>query len=263
MKRLAFLVTVAYGVGLTARAHAQDKARGCIENYETAQVARKQRQLDQARAAAIACAAPECPTALARECAGWIGEIEQTQPSVVIVAVSAGHEVTDVHVWIDDKLVTQQLNGNAIAVDPGRRRFVFERGTQKRQVELVIREGEKNRKLEVDLGAGVRRMPLAGWVFGGVALAAGGAGAYFEWQGHKARNALDDAGCAPRCDGKQVDHMLKQFQRGDILLVGAGVSAVAALVLYFTAPVPAPIPRLSLNATTVPGGGAFWLQGTF
>jgi hypothetical protein len=261
---VAALLALATVVGVRA-AHA-DGGPACLASYEQAQVLRKRHELRAAREAAIACAAHECPTALARECATWIGEIEQTLPSVVFVATAGGVEVSDVKVSENGRPLVAALDGSATFVDPGPRRFRFERAGRAVDLAIVVREGEKNRRVDVDFGAGERRVPAVAWAFGGVAVAAAIAGAFFELRGLHDKRELDDARCKPACDPAAVDRMSHDLVTGDLLLVGAGVAAAAAITAVLTARPAALEPRApGVSIVTWPraGGATVGLRGSF
>jgi hypothetical protein len=223
-------------------AHAED----CIAAYEQTQTLRKDGKLMNARSQAALCARPECPALLARDCSKWIGELDASIPTVVLDARSAsGVELTDVRVKVDGATLVEHIDGKAIQVDPGTRTFVFDApGAVAVEKMLVVREGEKNRKISVTIAVTgsqptttpkqERPIPLGVWIFGGVSVAALAMTTIFAIDGLGKKSDLD--ACKPHCASSDVDAMNKSFTFADFSL-GAGVMAGAAAAwLYLMRP---------------------------
>ena len=67
------------------------------------------------------------------------------------MAVSDRGDEIDVNVTIDGQLVTRQLDGKAIELDPGSHQIIFERqGSAPQEMRLILGQGEKNRIIRLD-----------------------------------------------------------------------------------------------------------------
>ncbi len=127
---------------------------GCVSAYERAQDLRRTGKLIEAREALITCSQPACPSAATVDCTRWLGEVEQSLPSVVVSAHDArGHEVADLRVLVDGAPLAAAPSGLATPIDPGVHTFRYESSLGPAVEESVtIREGEKNRAVSVALG---------------------------------------------------------------------------------------------------------------
>ncbi len=254
----------------------------CISAYEQAQTLRKDGKLGPAKAQAAACAKAECPALLAKDCAKWLTELEASTPTVVFEArTAAGAERSDVRVKVDGVLVAPQIDGKAVALDPGTRRITFEvDDAAPVEVTVVVREGEKNRRIVGTIAGAplqqrtaTRPIPLAVWVFGGVSLVTLTASVLFAVDGLSKKSDLD--ACKPACPAADVDSMSRSFTFADVML-GAGITAAgAALFVFFTRPTlteeasatsatkPSATGALRPFAVPVPGGGSVGLSARF
>lgn len=252
------LVALAFGLGT---AHAQPKPSAaetkqqCIAAYEATQSLRESGKLVEAREQAIVCARSECPKALNSECIVWVGEIEKSTPTVVFTAKAPdGKDITTVKVTVDGKLVSEELGARAVPLDPGKRSFRFDSADHgSKELEIVLREGEKNRSVAVSFDAPSVAAapaptptpgqpapppapssgpPTAFWVLGGAGVAAVAVGAVFEIMGLSQKSDLE--ACKPRCSPDDADAMTRNFVIGDIALVSGGVALGAALVVLLT-----------------------------
>ena len=105
---------------------------------------------------------------------------------------------------------------------------------------VTIREGEKNRKLQVQLGtrsepehpAASRPIPPLVFVLGGVGLVGLGSFAFFGIRAKNDEAELRDSGCQPRCDVDEVDAVFEKQVIADVSL-GIGVAALAAATIVF------------------------------
>jgi hypothetical protein len=261
--RAALVPSLAVGISLATtlaptNAFADDNA--CIQSYEQTQTLRRAGKLHDARAEAAKCASDTCPVVLAKDCTKWLSEIDQSIPTVVFDVKSAtGEELTNVRVVADGKVLAEKLDGKSITLDIGPHAFRFEptdgKGLPAEQ-KTVIHEGDKNRKISVTLAAPQstgptpaakpeRPVPIATWVFGGVAVASLGVGTVFALSGSSKESDLDR--CKPSCPSDAVNEASTSYAVADILLTTGIVSAIAAATIYFTRPtVGAPAAAASL-----------------
>lgn len=281
------LAALLFGVG---PAHAQPKPSAaetkqqCIAAYEATQSLRESGKLVEAREQAIVCARTECPKALNSECIVWVGEIEKSTPTVVFTAKAPdGKDITTVKVTVDGKLVSEELGARAVPLDPGKRSFRFDSADHgSKELELVLREGEKNRTVSVSFepekavveptqapappapttsaGGGP---PSAFWVLGGAGVAAVAVGAVFEIMGLSQKSDLE--ACKPRCSADDADAMTRNFVIGDVALVSGGVALGAALIVLLTdddTPTPT-TGRVAPVIVASPWGGFAGLSASF
>lgn len=224
-------------LGAPRAAHADPT---CISAYEQAQTLRKDGKLVSAKAQAAICARAECPALLTKDCTKWLAELESSTPTVVFDArTPQGKERVDVRVKVDGVVLVQRLDGKAVAVDPGSHTFVFEvEGATPVEQTVVIREGEKNRKLAATVATdddasakgGARPVPTGVWIFGGVSLVALTTSLVFALDGFGKKSDLDE--CKPRCAPDDVDAMNARFAVADVTL-GIGLAAGAAAAYFF------------------------------
>lgn len=137
---------------LTAPALAQpmDKA-ACIASVDRAQKRESQKLLVSARADFVACASDACPAAIREDCARSLLAVDAALPTVVFSALGdSGGDATDVSVTIDGVLVLSQLDGKALAIDPGPHTVRFDRKSgQSMETQVLAREGEKARVIQI------------------------------------------------------------------------------------------------------------------
>jgi hypothetical protein len=154
-------VIVFLGAGFADRpAHAADAARapttaGCLAAAESSLALRSQHKLRDARAQLLICSAPSCPADVRAECIRRVAEINAALPSVVFEAKDGdGNDLVEVTVTMDGQPLADRLDGPALVVDPGVHSFVFEASGQPAvRKQFVIREGDKDRRERITLGA--------------------------------------------------------------------------------------------------------------
>jgi hypothetical protein len=130
-----------------------DTPQRCAQAYEKAQEERKAGHLAAAIEYLKKCAAQDCPSFISKDCIRWMTETEAAQPSAVFSVRRNGVDMTTVQIWCDGSILTESLDGKAIAVDPGAHEFVFRvPGVHPIAKEIIIREGERNRIVELDMG---------------------------------------------------------------------------------------------------------------
>ncbi len=231
-----------------------DKAQ-CAKAYEGTQRERKAGKLRAAREQAAACRRSACAGFIVSDCTRWLGEIDALMPSVVFGATHGeGKDITDVSVYVDDKLLLDRLTGLAVNVDPGRHTFRFEReGSEPIEKKIVIREGEKARFVRVEFPrssaaaatADGRALPPAdaqhaepdrtlAYLLAGAGVVAIGAFAYLGATGvHDEQAARSGASkCAPDCAPSRVDSIKRKYLYADVSLgIGAVCIGLATYLL--------------------------------
>ncbi len=227
------------------RAAAQTKA-ACLSSYTKSQDLRKHSQLLGARQQLLVCVRQACPALLRKDCTRWLSEVDQLTPSLVLGASDgAGNDIVDVSVTLDGRVLTQQLDGKPISVDPGVHSLHFEAaGHAPVDRRVVVREGQKARAVVVTFDAPARSpagsqasnasgqgepqqhagVPAGTFVFGGVAVVSLGAFGYFGATGLSRWNRCHDGGCT-KADASYVNG---RWIGADIALglavVGAGLA---------------------------------------
>jgi hypothetical protein len=267
-------------------AAAADPVDACAEASEQSQVLRDRGELRAARELIVKCASSECPSVIRVDCAEWLTAVDSKMPSIVVRAKDReGRDQVDVRVLFDGKEVAAKLDGRAIPVDPGQHTLRFEQpGSPPVEQSILVREGEKNRFVDVVLGAAAEppppppvaeggfRIPAASWVLAGGAVV-GGAG--FTYFGLRAKNDVNDmrSTCAPNCPEERVDAAKRDAIIANVSLgVGAAALGVAVVLVITGQPDSTPPakkagssapPRLTAGIAPSPGGGSLLLSGSF
>jgi hypothetical protein len=146
---------------------------------------------------------------------------------------------------MDGEPLLARLDGRAVDVDPGERRFLFERpGSKPIEKKILIIEGEKGRVVDVDFTperpsgnapvTTIRPVPWTVYALGGFGLAALGVGATFGTFGLVDRSAL--ASCSGSHCADDRDAVTRKFLVADVSYAVGAASLVAALVVYLTRP---------------------------
>jgi hypothetical protein len=265
-------------------ARAQPSARSCIEAYSNAQVLRSKKQLVAARASLDTCLAVSCPDPVRADCASLLDTVKREIPTVVFSARDEqGADLVDTKVSVDGALVSDKLDGSAVALDPGVRvvRFQLPDGsTVERKV--LLREGEHLREVAVVMKpkpaapapkptapvtppARPRQTASTGpgplpWVFAGVGVAGLGVFTAFALAGHSKENELDR--CAPECDRAShqgaYDAMKRDYLIGDVALgVGVVSLGIGTWLLLRTGSSRGPSVGLQLAPRSVSVSGRF------
>jgi hypothetical protein len=282
---LAFaLIPTVISVGAPARA---DEA-ACIAASENEVALRKAGKLQAALKELALCAQPACSSEIRTECTKRIADVRAAEPSVVLaVTDESGNDLGAVTVGLDGAVLTTSLDGRSTMLDPGPHTLRFEAsGMQTVEKQIIVREGEKDRKVSVVLksaappspppaplvvpppapeptppvqavssGSWNRRKTLAivtGAVgVGGVALGSVfGLLARSDWS--SSESLCSPGACpTPSARAQAVDDQQSASTKAVVSTVGFGVRAAAiagAVVLWVTAP-------SARKAEVVPGGG--------
>lgn len=226
-----------------------------MDAYDGSQRSRREGKLLEARKQLLACAQESCPAAVATQCTAWLREVDESLPTVVFaVREASGADVSSVRVTSGGALLGERLEGRAVALDPGPHQIVFELADGRRfEKAIVVRQGEKNRLIELALpeprrppprapapsapAPAERGVPTLSIVLGAVGVVALGSFAYFAID---AKSDVDDmeADCAPQCAQSRVDTAERKALVADISL-GVGIAALAgAGIVFFAAPSP-------------------------
>jgi hypothetical protein len=282
---IAALAAALYGAPALAQEQPADAKAECAAAYEQSQEKRKAGDLLGAKKELAICVRDVCPEFVRGECAAWREEVEASTPTVVLAAQRGDEDLTDVRVSLDGELLTEQLSGIALPVNPGKRVFVFERsGEPAIQRKVLLRIGEKNRTVSVTFPApasGAPAEPLSepvtvlespaadkkrrqkrtiAYVLAGTSAAALGTFVVFAVTGKNAERDLRDS-CSPDCPEQDVSDVRTKYVIADVSLAVSAVSLGAAAWFYFTSrPAPksevrARPPALRFEARPAPGGG--------
>ncbi|HZO12675.1 MAG TPA: hypothetical protein VFB62_05445 [Polyangiaceae bacterium] len=122
----------------------------CLEAFDESQHLRRDRKLLQTRERLVVCGQAGCPDAVRAKCVEWREQVERDVPTIVIAARDADADVADAQVYLDGKLVSKRLDGNALELDPGPHEVRLVRGKREQRQSVVIRQGEKNRVVRID-----------------------------------------------------------------------------------------------------------------
>jgi hypothetical protein len=93
--------------------------------------------------------------AVRQKCAARYAQLEADIPSVIpIVTDASGAPRSDVQVTIDGVVLTSELDGRPLPVDPGLHAFAFatDAGVLATKKVLIV-QGERNRPISIDMGA--------------------------------------------------------------------------------------------------------------
>ncbi len=254
-------LALALGASLLVDASAlrADDRQSCDDSYVQAQRTRKAGKLRAAHAQLLVCARPTCPSFVTRDCTTWLAEVEKETPSIVVTAKDAqGQPATQVTVYMDDEKITDQLDGRAIAVDPGPHKMRYECQGNTVTSDVVVAEGTKDQPLTAEFKPAKPPEPLppteppprqekpaqrggiptATFVLGGIAVAGLALFTYFGLKD------LSDQGCKPNCTQDQADSVHSNAHLADISLLVGLLAGGGAAYFYFTRqPEPTPSAR--------------------
>jgi hypothetical protein len=147
-----------------APAHAADPTTAdCLGASESSISLRNEHKLRAARAQLLVCAAPNCPADIRTECTRRVAEVNAAIPTIVFeVKDTSANDVSAVKVSMDGQLLAERLEGTSLSIDPGVHVFTFESaGQAKVEKQLVIRQGEKDRRERITVGGAASTTPPA------------------------------------------------------------------------------------------------------
>ncbi len=245
---------------------------GCMSAPVKGQQLQRAGRLLAARERFAACARKGCPAEIVQDCTQWVQQVSSALPSVVLAARdAAGNDLTDARVSIDGQADTG-MTARAVELNPGKHRFVFRRqGSPDVEVELLLREGEKDRPVGATFGAPAeppspspppaekpeeassRPVPLGAWIAGGIGAVGIVAFGAFGAIGVSDRSA---SGCGTGCPQSPKDRVDTELRVADISLAVGVVGLGVATVLFLTRPsVSEPPGGVTLDVRPAPGGG--------
>jgi hypothetical protein len=267
----------------------------CVDANERAQDLQHSSKLQEARAQLAICVSGGCPEPVREDCSRRMQDVERIQPTLVFDAKDpAGHDLADVAVTMDGKPLASRLDGRALPVDPGEHTFVFQmEGQAPLSQHLIVKEGEKERRERIVIGAAPPPEPvappapapaapsspgdgqrLAGIVASVAGVAALGVGAgFFAVATSKWSSAQSDCGSSTTCTSYESykaalpdhDGASNAATISTIGVVAGAALLVSGAVIYFTAP---PKRSPSTAATRVvpgawPGGAGMVVWRSF
>ena len=244
---------------------AEQEKQACVAAADQGQLVRDAGKYAEATIQFTRCAADECPAIVRAQCGLWLGQVLDAMPTVVFAMTDASaHDLTDVRVLEDGKVLANALDGRPVRLDPGAHEIRFEAaGHDPVVASVVLRAGDKNRTVTAVAREPMAPLvPLAGtrarfwdartvtslsFVVAG-ALAAG-AGLYFSLS---SQNEADDAagfrqsvtpsGCrqtvSPVCTAlsSDVDAQNRDAALGTGLYVAGGLLAATGAITWFAWP---------------------------
>jgi hypothetical protein len=247
-------------LAVAARARAEDTKRECMASSDQAQALRAHGQLVEARERLLACTRQDCPTLIVQDCDQWLAEVQRSLPTIVFAASdAAGHDMDDVRVTLEDRVLRERLDGRPVAVDPGKYQIRFQHDGATVALDLIVREGEKDRLVAVTFAAAAVAAttsppapgaPLssdqptpppspshgtstATWVFGGVGVAGlAVAGAFGVAAAVDYSNAYASCGSSG-CPQWRLDRISTERTAGWVSLGVGLVSLGISAVLFF------------------------------
>jgi len=249
---VAAAMALALASGATARA---DEKTMCSEKYQSAQRFRAAGKLSLARGDLLRCAEQACPAFVSNDCKTWLAEVEADLPTVVFAVIGPdGHDVPMAAVRVDGVGIANATDGLVHSMDPGGHLVeALARGQLLRQ-SVVVRVGEKSRRIELRLAAPASPepvpvaparvpepsvaqsgSPVGAYVLGGLGLVGIGVGSVLWVTGSNAAQTYNDACETSVCTSSQRDNAHTQLVAGDVAWgvgLAAGIAAVTMLVLH-------------------------------
>ncbi len=223
----------------------------CVDAAEKSQQLRDDGQLLEAKEKLVTCSAAGCPGAVAKQCARWLQEVEQSLPSIVVrVRDQAGKDVVDATISIDGTVRAAHADGRPIALNPGAHTIVVRRdGAADAEEKLVVVAGEKNRVIPIESkpaavgpktppdqppveppkdggSGGGFKFPWISGVFFGIGVAGFvGTAILVPMASGEAKDLR--ATCSPNCAQSDVDAVQTKITAANVLLF-VGIGGVAA-----------------------------------
>jgi hypothetical protein len=230
-------------LALAAQADGAMAAGTCERDHLMSQELREKGAFRAAHEALLRCAVRTCPGLVQADCAKWLEQVNADMPTVVPSArTGAGDELQDVRVRSEAGIVTETLEGKAIALDPGPHSFVFETdGRPPVEVRFVAKTGTKNAPVVAifrdEAAEETETQPATIAIF---TLLAVGTAAFVTFGGLAIGGEIQfqdlEDSCAPRCDPDDVDDVRAVFVGADVALALSAAALGSALVVYLVVP---------------------------
>lgn len=271
-----------FGFSSLAARSARADVTSCVQWHASGQREAKAGHLKLASQLFTSCgSSEECPSEIRAECVDFYAAVERSVPTVIFTASDEnGHDLTAVRVYTGEELVTEDLDGRALPLDPGKYefRFVTPEGVEAKS-EVLVREGEKNRVISVRVRASSLALsavassrgdalspkrgalPTGFWISTGVGVAALASWGAFALLGHGQQSTLD--ACSPTCSASKhgdFDAMRTDYLIADVSLGIALASAGAATYFLLSRPHDKAEARVALVPAVSTKGGALLLR---
>jgi hypothetical protein len=285
--------TASLGTGRLAMA-ADPTIAECLTANDKSISLRNERKLLASRKELLVCAASTCPAEVRKECMRRIDQVNASLPSVVFEAKDGtGNDLTAVKVIMNGDLLVDKLDGSALTLDPGAHNFTFDApGQPPIAKQLVIREGQKDRREVLQFGAPPATTPAAATpiskttpnpaiessvdqvssssggtqkalalVAGGLGVVGIGVGTIFGLQS-MSKNSDATAKCPAACSDQAGVELWNDARfAGNISTIGfvvGGVGLATGAILWFTAK-----PSRTTALRTDIGPGTLQIRGTW
>jgi hypothetical protein len=143
-------------------AWADDAKTSCLSDHEHGQVSRQAGQFESARASFASCTRDVCPAPVRKRCAELLAELDAAQPTIVIAVHDAeGHDILHgVTMTLDGKSPVD-VPSTALRMDPGEHVLGSTAGTTRGDHSIVVREGEREKRVDIVLGQEAPRLQVA------------------------------------------------------------------------------------------------------
>jgi hypothetical protein len=258
----------------------------CIAANDHAQELRQAGKLGKAREQLLICVAQSCPGPVRDDCTQRIEELDKVMPTVVFeVKDASGNDLSAVTVTMDGQPFAQKVGGAAVAVDPGEHHFSFAApGSPSADKTVVVREADKDRRVQVVLGASAptpsdasqsstssapsdgSTQRMIGLVVGGTGVVGVVIGGVFGLVSKSTYNNAFTSECGSKptgCSTQGAQDGQTAFSQATISTVGfiaGGVLLAGGAVLYFTAPKGGSV---AVAPTVGSGGGGLSVLGAW
>ena len=255
MRVSSILIATLMCISWQGKATAAANPLTCAQAYEKAQEEKTDGRLSAAIEHLKICIDSTCPKFIREDCLRWMDQAELALPTVVFSVRKDGKDLTNVEILCDDNLLIGTLDGKALPVDPGLHNFTFNvPGLAPEERQLLIREGERNRIINVDFGtSGERGAPppapspsssvkteppappaqTGALAYGLASVGALGVAGFtvFGLIGNSHQGELERT-CAPNCQSGQIDAIRTQYLLADTCL-GVGLVSLGFATYLF------------------------------
>ena len=215
----------------------------CVAASDEGQRLQQQGALSAARAQFEICSNASCPGVVQAACTGWLEEVLNATPTLIVVVRLDSADQPQARVLLDGQSWLTELSGRPQPVDPGEHRLTVEVGALSSEQRLVVNLGEKNRRVLFQLTTPIpepapspppalsRPAPVLPVVLSGISLVGL---SLFVGLGLSGRDALDRLTASPcatthTCDPAAVDSIQRSFAAADVGLAVGLVAAAGAI----------------------------------